>query len=78
MLIKLYTGPHCELCDQAKELIYPFTTRGIELDEIDVTQDLEIKKRYGLHIPVLVKPNGEELGWPFSREDLESFLTCLD
>lgn len=75
MRIRLYTGPGCGLCDQAKELIYPLLSKDISLEEVDVTLNLENKKKYGLRIPVLVRPGGEELDWPFDFKTLESFLS---
>lgn len=75
MKVTLYTGPHCELCDQAKELIYPFLQNGVLLKEVDVTQSLETKKAYGLRIPVLKRDSdGAELGWPFTNEQLHRLL----
>lgn len=75
MKITLYTGPHCELCDRAKELIYPFFNENVQLEEVDVTQSLETKKAYGLRIPVLVRDlDDAELAWPFSMDDLAKFF----
>ncbi len=74
MRVKLFTGPDCTLCDQAKTLIYPFMANGLELEEIDVRQSLDTKRDYGLRIPMLVKPDGAELGWPFDEEQLRAFL----
>lgn len=73
-VIRLFTGPDCELCDQAKELIYPLLSESLRLDEIDATQSLETKKAYGLRIPVVVTDDGKELGWPFSFEQLQQLL----
>ena len=50
----LFSGPHCELCDQAKELIYSTLPHGsYELKTVDVTSSLWLKKQFGLRIPVL-------------------------
>lgn len=65
--LRLYSGPNCRLCEEAKQLIYPLldSTRH-KFVEVDITQSLELKKRYGLKIPVLHKvDSGEELEWPF-------------
>lgn len=75
MRIRLYTGPNCELCEQAKELIYPLLTKHLELQEIDVTQSIETKKNFGLRIPVLAREvDDEELGWPFTANQLKHFF----
>ena len=73
--LELYTGPHCELCDTAKELIYASLPVGsYELSLVDVTTSLELKKAYGLRIPVLRHPaSGAELEWPFTSGQLLAF-----
>jgi|SaaInl5LU_22_DNA_1037371.scaffolds.fasta_scaffold21845_3 hypothetical protein len=70
----LYTGPNCSLCKKAEDLLYRI---GIsEFDKIDVTSNLELKKRYGLKIPLLKRSDIEpELFWPFGEEDLVEYLS---
>lgn len=73
--LELYTGPHCELCDQAKNLIYKtLSPDTYELITIDATKSLATKKAYGLRIPVLRNLNtNEELSWPFDANQLLDF-----
>ncbi len=70
----LYYQPECHLCDEAEELI-----QAAGLDEgcvrVDIETDLELLKRYAIHVPVLKHKSDErELFWPFNREDLAAFL----
>ena len=59
--LTLYTGPGCSLCETVKaELTSIGAHRHFDLREVDVTTDRELKKRYGLSIPVL-ELNGEPL-----------------
>jgi len=59
--LTLYTGPGCSLCEELKaELEALGAYRHFELHEVDVTTDRELKKRYGLSIPVL-ELDGETL-----------------
>jgi len=59
--LTLYTGPGCSLCETVKgELKKMGAHRRFELLEVDVTTDRELKKRYGLSIPVL-ELDGEPL-----------------
>ena len=52
--LTLYTGPGCSLCEVVKaELENLGAHRRFDLREVDVTTDRELKKRYGLSIPVL-------------------------
>lgn len=78
--LRLYTGPHCELCDRAKEIIYATLAAGsYELELIDLSKsDLETKKKFGLRIPVLSKTDAEELAWPFSPDELLSFVSVAE
>ena len=59
--LTLYTGPGCTLCETVKaELLKMGAHRRFDLQEVDITTDRELKKRYGLSIPVLAL-NGEHL-----------------
>ncbi len=73
--LTLYTGPGCHLCSIARDMVYQTLDYGTyELEEVDVTQNLETKKAYGMRIPVLVhEEEGEELPWPFNELDLKHF-----
>ena len=52
--LTLYTGPDCSLCEDVKaELVSLGAHRHFDLHEVDITTDRELKKRYGLSIPVL-------------------------
>jgi len=50
----LYTRPGCHLCDEMKAEIAAADLPGpYELVEVDIDADRELKRRYGLSIPVL-------------------------
>lgn len=74
--LRLYGGPHCRLCEEAKQLIYPLLEPNKhKFVEVDITQSLELKKRYGLKIPVLQRVDTEEeLEWPFEQQQVEKLL----
>ena len=72
----LYTRPVCHFCDEALALINGVPDLGA-VETLDISGDLELISRYGYRIPVLVRDNGAELGWPFSRDDIEA-LARLD
>lgn len=51
--VTFYSRPGCRLCDDARrqlELAEP----GLEIEEIDVDSDPDLRQRYGLDIPVAV------------------------
>ncbi len=53
--VSIYSRPGCQLCDEMKAVaeraarMVPLT-----LEEIDVSADAELEKRYGLEVPVLM------------------------
>ena len=43
--------------------------------EVDIESDLELLKRYGIHVPVLQRlDNQKELFWPFDQGQIEAFI----
>ncbi|MDP9134995.1 MAG: glutaredoxin family protein [Actinomycetota bacterium] len=57
----LYSRPGCHLCDEAREALHRVRARTpFSLDEIDITQDDDLHRRYLERIPV-VKLENEEL-----------------
>ncbi len=68
----LYTTPGCHLCEQAEEILYA-TATGFRA--IDIADDLDLIKRYGVRIPVVADAAGRELGWPFDASGLNRWLS---
>lgn len=52
--LRLYTKPGCHLCEEMKQAL-SHASRGIDvqLEEIDITGDEELLRRFGEEIPVL-------------------------
>jgi hypothetical protein len=60
-VVTLYGKPGCHLCDDARTVVrQALAGRDAELDEVDVTLDPVLERRYGERIPVLAV-DGEEL-----------------
>ncbi|WP_202265762.1 MULTISPECIES: glutaredoxin family protein [unclassified Alteromonas] len=76
MKIFFYTGPQCSLCDLADiELKNTSSFKALEVEKVNIRQSTELYHLYGARIPVFKREdNNKEIGWPFSREDLEEFL----
>lgn len=76
VLCILYTGPKCSLCGKAESLLYASGIGASQLQKVDVTCSLELKKKYGIKIPVLKRADLEqELFWPFDQDDLAKYLS---
>jgi len=70
----LYYQPECHLCDEAEALLYASGLAG-SYQKVDIEGDLELLKRYGIHVPVLERSdNRQELFWPFDAVQLTDFL----
>ncbi|MBL4567246.1 MAG: glutaredoxin family protein [Porticoccus sp.] len=77
-ILTLYTGPHCHLCEQAKSLIYP-VLEGTDwrLQEVNIADAEELREKYGVRIPVIVTPEGQEKGWPFTVGQVKRLINSL-
>ena len=71
-----YTTAGCHLCECAAEMLeYLQRESGLVVQEIDISSAEELVERYGIRIPVVKNPvSEEELGWPFSMEQLASLV----
>ncbi len=66
--ITLYGKPGCHLCDTARAVVERVRAeRGFELEQVDVSIDPLLNRRYGERIPVL-ELDGEELFEFFVQE----------
>lgn len=75
--INLYSTSHCHLCEEAEKLILriPF---HINYSSVEICDDIKLMEKYGTRIPVLKRlDNGIELGWPFTENEIVSFLTQI-
>ena len=69
----LYSSEGCHLCEQAYALCLPLLNDKIKV--VDIVDDEYLVEEYGVHIPVLKKiANGQQLFWPFTREQIQAFI----
>ena len=73
----LYGTAICQLCDKAKDVIYPLLDNlPVEFVEEDILLNDAVFERYRYRIPVLVNALTQtELAWPF---DQNRFLDWLN
>jgi glutaredoxin len=73
--VTLYGKPGCHLCDDARAVLEGLRKElSFELEEVDVSLDPTVHRRYGERIPV-VAVDGEELSEHFvDPEELRSRL----
>lgn len=69
----LFGTEGCHLCEEAEELL---VQAGLAIEKRDIMDDEALQQRYGIRIPVLLnQASGRELGWPFSLEQLQLFVS---
>ena len=75
-LYTLYGTSACHLCELAEALVVTALRHGAQcaVEDIDISESDDLMMRYGERIPVLRHPDGRELNWPFSSEEVQSFL----
>ena len=77
--IRIYTGPNCHLCEQAKVILYPLLSeQGWELMEVNIHEAENLSQRYGIRIPVVALPDGSEKDWPFTAAQIGRMLKSVD
>mgnify|MGYP000415635503 FL=1 len=76
MELLFYTTSQCHLWELAEALLVSTPMpEPIPVDVVDIAQSEELVERYGTRIPVLRRNDtGVELDWPFTRDDLLTFL----
>ena len=70
MSLTLYTSPGCHLCEQAEEML---DYLGVTFTAVDISNDVDLVRKYGVRIPVLQRFDSAELGWPLDTLDVERF-----
>lgn len=76
--ITLYTRPGCHLCEEAEDVLNQLQTQP-EVKKINIENNAELEKKYGLRIPVIVNStHTAEKGWPFGPEDIIELLKSHD
>ena len=71
----LYTRSGCGLCDEMKTIVERVGTRiTLHLEEIDISTDVELERKYGLEIPVLYINGAKAFRYRTTEEELWRFL----
>ncbi|MFT5923288.1 MAG: hypothetical protein ACI9LE_000266 [Paraglaciecola sp.] len=76
MVLILYTGQGCSLCEQAERLLEKVDNSAASVvKKVDVRASSDLYHLYGARIPVLYREDIQsELPWPFDSFQLGEFL----
>lgn len=73
--VRLYGRPGCHLCEQAEELLDEIAREcPLDLEQIDITTDMDLFERYRYEIPVVAVESGGTVAGRISRQDLRRIL----
>ncbi len=74
-VVVLYGTSACHLCEVAQELLRATLHPDFfDIRLVDIADSDPLIERYGVRIPVLLRQDGAELGWPFGVQELMDFL----
>jgi glutaredoxin len=73
--VVLYSRPGCHLCDQALQvLVAEQKDHPFELDEVDVQDDEDLEREYGIRIPVIEVDGEERFEYEIDPEELSRIV----
>jgi hypothetical protein len=72
---QLFSTLGCHLCEIAEAELLPLVEHGLLVELVDIGESERLSSIYALRIPVLRRVDtGAELDWPFSAEQIVTFL----
>ena len=75
--LQIYTRPGCHLCDEMKAVVERLAhSLPLAIEEIDVSTDPELERRYGHEIPVLVIDGTKVAKYRIAEGTLRRMLTA--
>jgi glutaredoxin len=75
--VTLYAKPGCHLCDDAREVIARVCADvGTSYQEVDITTDPDLQRRYGEQIPVTLVDGAQHDFWRVDERRLREALAA--
>ena len=73
--LTLYSRPGCHLCDDMKEVVHRVSAAiPLSLEEVDISNDAELERAYGLEIPVLMMDGKKVAKYRIDERSLAGML----
>jgi len=73
--VRIYAKPGCHLCDEAREVIARVCEEvGTSYDEVDITLDADLQRRFGEQIPVTFVDGAPHDFWRVDEHRLRAAL----
>jgi len=74
--LTLYSRPQCHLCELLLDELRPLLDSATRLEVVDISEDAELTRRYGLRIPVLNFAGEDVSGYPLDHGRLRQILAA--
>jgi glutaredoxin len=75
--LTIYSRPGCHLCDEMKAAVYravKTSPHPISIEEIDISSDPDLERRYGQEIPVLMVDGRKAAKYRVREEDVTRMI----
>jgi hypothetical protein len=73
--LTIYSKPGCHLCDEMKATVHRVVLGStVAIDEIDISDDPELRDRYGLEIPVLMMDGKKVAKYRVTESELRRMI----
>lgn len=72
--LTLYSRPQCHLCELLLDELAPLLDKETQLEIVDISEDPELTRRYGLRIPVVAFAGEDISGYPLNRARIAQIL----
>ena len=78
--LTIYSRPDCHLCEDMKAVVRRIAaerSQGIQVSEVDISNDAELEKLYGVEVPVLLANGRKVAKYGITEQDLRRILARL-
>ena len=73
--LTLYGRPECHLCDEMKAVVPPIAAEfGCRIETIDITGDIDLERRFGHEVPVLLVNGRKAFKYRVTERELRKRL----
>jgi glutaredoxin len=77
--LTIYSRPGCHLCDEMKATVYravKSSPHPVSIEEIDISSDEELDRRYGQDIPVLMVDGRKAAKYRVTEKDVRRMIAA--
>lgn len=72
--LTLYSKPQCHLCELLLDELAALLDASIPIEIVDISEDPDLMRRFGLRIPILSCDGREISGYPLDSDRVRAIL----